>query len=380
MIITSIKENLAKGLATVNRAVPNTKAPIPIIQNILIQTTPNGISLTGTNLQLTIKTEVEAIIDQEGAIAIPARLFTEFINTLPNEPVRFTVPEGSMMAKLACATAKANINGANPDDFPPLPQLPEAVTASIAPKDFKTAIARTAFAAAKEESRPILTGIFLEIKDSTITMAAADGFRLAINKTQLPSAVPTDFTAVIPATALQELHRMIPDDEQPIDILVDPKRTNVTFRVGKSQLITQLITGDYPHYEQLVPTGHTTSCVFDAKTLSQTARTASIFAKESSDIIRLEMTSKPKDSDKPAALISAEAADVGSNTGLVPLDSMEGEDTKIAFNGRYLLELLSHIDPDQVTLRTTTDSSPGLFTFPNSDEYIHVIMPMFINW
>ena len=217
MQVTSVKDNLYKGLNTISRAVP-TRAPMPIIQNVLIKTTQDGITLTATNLNLSMTTKVDAIVAREGAITIPARLFTEFINTLPNEPVHINVPEGSMIANLSCANARANINGADPKDFPPQPTLTDGLTASISPKDLRTAISRTAFAAAKEEARPILTGISLNLSDTTMIMAAADGFRLAINKTTLENPTPTEINAIIPATTLQQLLRLLNDDE-PVEVL-----------------------------------------------------------------------------------------------------------------------------------------------------------------
>ena len=217
MQVTSVQDNLYKGLNTISRAVPG-RAPMPIIQNVLIKTTQEGITLTATNLNISMTTKVDAIVTREGSIAIPARLLTEFINTLPNEPVNFNVAEGSMIANLSCANAKANINGADPKDFPPQPTLTDGLTASISPKDLRTAISRTAFAAAKEDSRPILTGISLNLTDTTMTLAAADGFRLAINRTILETPTPTEINAIIPATTLQQLLRLLNDDE-PVEVL-----------------------------------------------------------------------------------------------------------------------------------------------------------------
>ena len=379
MQTTSIKDNLYKGLNTISRAVPG-RSSIPIVQNVLIKTDPDGITLTATNLTMTIRTKVAAIVSREGAITIPAKLFTEFVNTLPNEPVSINVPEGSMIANLTCAKARANIHGADPKDFPPAPALTDGLTASISPKDLKTAISRTAFAAAKDESRPVLTGINIALSESTMVMAAADGFRLAINKTNLDNPAQSEINAIVPAPTLQQLLRLITDDEAPIEMMVTPNTGQIMFRIGQTELISQLLNGEFPDYNRLVPDNQGTKCIFNTKQLLQAAKTAAIFAKEGGGIIRLEMQSGPDTPRQPTALISAQADEVGSNLDQVPMEQMDGEDSKIAFNSAYLIELLSSLDPEQVTVETNNPSSPGVFTIGEDKEYTHVIMPMFIQW
>ena len=379
MIVTSVRDNLHRGLAIANRAFQS-RTTLPITQNVLIKTNPQGLSLTITNLQLTITTHIQAIVDREGAITIPARMFTEFINTLPNEPVKLTVPPGSMVANIACASAHANFNGASPNEFPPIPQVTEGLSASIDPKEFIKAIARTSFAAASEESRPVLTGVSLAIDNDTLTMAAADGFRLAINKTILPDPTPTPISAIIPASTLSQLNRILPDEENPVNILFDNDSALVTFNLSNTQIVSQLLKGEYPDYETLVPANTSTNCLINTKNLLQATKTASIFAKESSNIVRMEFQKNPTESEQPVVLISAEAEEIGSNQGQVDIDSMEGEDTKIAFNSRYLTELLTILEPEQVTLSTTVPTAPGVFSTGDLDGYRHIIMPMFVQW
>lgn len=379
MIITSIKDNLHRGLNIANRALQS-RSTMPITQNVLIQTTPHGISLTVTNLQLTITTQVEAIVDREGSITIPSRMLTDFVNTLPNEPVKITVPPGSMIANITCASSQANINGANPKEFPPSPFIPEGLSASINPKDLKTSISRTFFAAASEESRPVLTGVSISIKDTTMTMAAADGFRLAISKTTLPDPSPSEICAIIPATTLNQLNRLLNDQELPVNIMMDPNSTQVMFRLSKTELVSQLLQGEYPDYEKLVPTNQTTNCTFNTKSFLQAANTASIFAKESSNIIRMEMRNPDEQQDKPIALISAQAEELGYNQDQITIETMKGDNSKIAFNSKYLTELLSSLEPEQVILHTTVPNAPGVFISGENEEYRHVIMPMHVQW
>ena len=319
MEATSVKDNLYKGLNTIARAIPG-RAAIPIVQNVLITTTQDGITLTATNLSMTITTKVEAIVARQGAITIPGRMLTEFVSTLPNEPVKISTPPGSMVANLSCAKAHANINGADPADFPPIPAISDGLTASIKAGDLKTAISRTAFAAAKEDARPILTGINLKITKDTMVLAAADGFRLAVNKTALQNPGPADIDVVIPASTLQQLLRLMGEDQEEVEITADPEKSQIKFKVGNTDLVSLLVAGEFPDYTRLVPTNQDTKCVMKTKTLLSAAKTASIFAREAGNIIRLEMTANGKDDTGPSMLISAQADEVGSNTDHILLD------------------------------------------------------------
>ena len=374
MIITSIKDSLHKGLNTATRIV-NQQQAIPILKNVLIRAEPTGLFLTASNLQMTITTKVEAIIDEEGAVTLPAKLLQEFVNSLPSEPIRIAVPAGSMVASLTCANAQANINGADPKDYPETPQLQDAQSTFINTKDFRTAIARTAFAAAKDDNRPILTGVTMQVSGNTLTMSAADGFRMAINKTELPTPSPADFTVVIPAQTLTQLNRIMTDDEEPLEVMVTETTGQVLFKMKDTELVSQLLKGEPPNYEQLVPTNSTTKSTFDRKSFLQAANTASIFAKENSNIIRLDLR---REDQNAVATVSAEADDLGSNKDQIALKEMTGEDTKIAFNSGYLRELLATLEHEEITMATSAPTAPGLFTTSEQKDYLHVIMPMFL--
>ena len=378
MIITSIKDSLHKGLNTANRIVTQQQA-IPILKNVLIDAKPEGLFLTASNLQMTITTKVEAIIDQEGAITLPARLLQEFVNSLPSEPIRINVPAGSMVANLSCGRAEAHIHGADPAEYPEAPRLVDAESTFINAKELRTAISRTAFAAAKEDNRPILTGVTVSVQGTTISLAAADGFRMAISKLELPAPAPRDYTVVIPAQTLTQLNRTMVSDEEPVEIMVTQTAGQILFKLKDTELVSQLLKGDPPNYQQLVPTNTTTVSKFDRKAFLQAANTAAIFAKENSNIIRLDLRAKGENGEgQPTATISAQADDLGSNKDEINLQEMEGDDTKIAFNSAYLRELLNTVEPDHITMATSSPTAPGLFTLEDSDEYVHVIMPMFL--
>ncbi len=382
MKISCLQENLSRGLAVVGRAVAS-RATLPVTQNVLLSIDQSMLKLSATNLDIAITTWVGAMIEEEGSITVPARLLTEFVNSLPNEKIDLELEPGSGLLHITAGNSNAHINTTDASEFPPIPTVDDGIVAQVDPVVFKSAITRVAFAAATEESRPVLTGVELKLNESKFTMAAADGFRLAVHFGKLLQPVPEEISVIIPARTMTELNRLIGDQEEPVEILMTPAKGQVMFRLrGRDtvEIVSQLLQGTFPNYEQLIPQSYTTRAVMDLPTILRAARTASIFARDGSNIIRMHLMPATSDSEPPRVEISARSEEVGDNQDLVDLDEIEGEEGKIAFNSRYLLDVLSVLEKGKVALETTTSSSPGVFKPVDSDEYIHVVMPMFVQW
>ncbi len=382
MKISCLQENLSRGLAVVGRAVAN-RATLPVTQNVLLSIDQSMLKLSATNLEIAITTWVGAMIEEEGSITVPARLLTEFVNSLPNDKIDLVLEQGSGLLEISSGSSKAHINTTDASEFPPIPTVDDGIAAEVDPVIFKLAIARVAFAAATEESRPVLTGVELKLKESTFTMAAADGFRLAVHHGTLPKPVSEEISVIIPARTMNELNRLIGDQMEPVEILMTPAKGQVMFRIRGGdtvEIVSQLLQGTFPNYEQLIPQSYTTRAVMDLPTVLRAARTASIFARDGSNIIRMHLMPAASDTEPPKVEISARSEEVGDNQDLVDLDEIEGEEGKIAFNSRYLLDVLSVLEKGKVALETTTSSSPGVFKPTDSEEYIHVVMPMFVQW
>jgi len=382
MKISCLQENLSRGLAVVGRAVAS-RATLPVTQNVLLSVDQSMLKLSATNLEIAMTTWVGAMIEEEGAITVPARLLTEFVNSLPNDKIDLELDEGSGLLHISSGNSDAHINVTDAAEFPPIPTVDDGVAAEIDPLVLKSAITRVAFAAATEESRPVLTGVEIKLNESKFTMAAADGFRLAVQNGTLLRPVPEEVSVIVPARTMNELNRLIGDREEPVEILMTPERGQVMFRVRGGdtvEIVSQLLQGTFPNYEQLIPQSYTTRAVMDLPTVLRAARTASIFARDGSNIIRMHLMPAAADSEPPKVEISARSEEVGDNQDLVDLDEIEGEEGKIAFNSRYLLDVLSVLEKGKVALETTTSSSPGVFKPTDSDDYIHVVMPMFVQW
>ena len=382
MKISCLQENLSRGLAVVGRAVA-TRATLPVTQNVLLSIDQSMLKLSATNLEIAITTWTGAMIEQEGAMTVPARLLTEFVNSLPNDKIDLEIQPGSGVLQLTCDRSKATIHGTDASEFPPIPTVDEEVAAQVDPVALKSAISRVAFAAATEESRPVLTGVEMKLEGDRFSLAAADGFRLAVHHGTLLSPVESEIKVIIPARTLNELNRLLGDQEEPVEIMMTPAKGQVMFRVkgGETiEVVSQLLQGAFPNYEQLIPDRHDTRTVLDLPALLRAVRTAAIFARDGSNIIRFEMVPDNGGGENGKVIISARSEEVGDNQDEVDVDGIEGGAGKIAFNSRYLLDVLSVLERGKVALETTTSSSPGVFRPIDSVDYIHVVMPMFVQW
>ena len=379
MKLSCLQENLSRGLAIAGRAVAS-RATLPITQNVLLSTDQSMLKISATNLEIAITTWIGSMIEEEGAITVPARLLTEFVNSLPSDRIDLELLPDTGVLQLTCGRSEARINGTDAAEFPPIPTVEEGIAAQVELSALRNVISRVAFAAATEESRPVLTGVEMNLKGDRFTMAAADGFRLAVHHGNLVQPVASEVSVIVPARTLSELNRLLGDQDEPVEITMTPAKGQVLFRLRGVELVSQLLQGTFPNYEQLIPQTYQTRVVFDLEKLLRAARTAAIFARDGSNIIRLQILPAGDGQPSGKVIISAQSEEVGDNQDEVDPDGIEGDESKIAFNSRYLLEVLSVLERGTVALETTTSSSPGVFKPTDSDDYIHVVMPMFVQW
>ena len=380
MRLSCLQENLSRGLAVAGRAVA-TRTTLPITQNVLLSTDRGRLKLSATNLEIAITTWVGAMIEEEGSITVPARLLTEFIGSLPAETVDITATERPKSLQLKCGRFDARINGTDAEEFPPIPSVEEGVEVKISAQALRSAIGQTVFAAATEESRPVLTGVKVEVDGSQLTLAAADGFRLAVHRGEVEQGVEEPVGVIIPGRTLNELNRFLGDQEEAVGIMVSPTRAQVLFRLSNLEMVSQLIQGNFPPYADLLADAMKdikAKAVVQLSELLMAARSAAIFARDSSGIIKLQMVPGPNGGPGQMT-ISSRAEEIGENTGEID-GQIEGEEAKIAFNSRYLLDVLAAMGGDNISLETSGPSRAGVFKAPGSDKYLHLVMPMFINW
>ena len=377
MKVTCTQEALARGLGVVGRAVA-ARSPLPITANVLLTSDGGRLKLAATNLEITMSCWIQANIEEEGAITVPARLLTDFVGTLPNDRISLTVAPRSRQVRLACARNEATIGGMDADDFPPEPVVKDGVSVQLDPKGLRQAIAQTVFAAATDDSRPVLTGVDTKFEGKLLTLAASDGFRLSVYKLPLEEAVSEATEIVVPARALAEVNRLLGEEEDPVTLRTNAAKTQVLFQLKNAELVAQLIQGTFPNFNQLIPASYSSRAITDVGEFLRETRIASVFARDGSGIVRLVVT--PGEGVTPGkVVISARAEEVGDNQG--ELDAaVEGEGVKIAFNGKYLQDVLQALDGGQLAMETSGPSSQGVFRPVGDDNYVHVIMPMFVQW
>ncbi len=376
MKLSCLQENLNRGLSVVGRAVA-TRATLPITNNVLLQTDQSRLKLVATNLEMAISCWIGAKVEEEGTITVPARLLTEFVNSLPSDKVEINLSRGKVL-DLKCARFEARISGVDAKDFPPIPRVDEGITTKVEVDALHQGINRVVFAAATEESRPVLTGIDAEFDGDLLTLAAADGFRLAVYKLPLAESVSEKVKVIIPARALAELSRLVADQGEVVGITLSPSKGQVLFRLKDIELVSQLVQGTFPNWGQLIPQSYTTRAVVNVAEFLRATKTASIFARDGSGIVRLVMT--PGEELKPGKLtVSARSEEIGDDVGELDA-SIEGEESKIAFNGKYLTDVLDKLQEKEVAVETTNPSSPGVIRPVGVENYIYVVMPMFVQW
>ncbi len=378
MKISCLQENLAKGLATVGRAVA-TRSTLPVLSNILLESDEGQLRLAATNLEIGVNCWIGARVEEEGSTTVPARLLTEFVNSLPPGHIDMELAERTQTLNLKCARFEANIKGIDASEFPTVPTA-ESIEGQnnlyLETEAFRRMIDQVVFAAATDESRPILTGVLANFHQGGLTLAAADGFRLSVTSADVGVDLDEVASVIIPARALSELSRISADQEDPIELIITPARNQILFHLSNTDLVSQLIEGAFPDYTQIVPKSHTTRTIVNTQELLKAVKVAFLFARDGANIIRLNVL--PGSELTPGQMIvTGMSAEFGDNVSELDA-SVEGNAIEIAFNARYLIDALSVAGTPEVALETTTSSSPGVIRPVGGDSFLCVIMPMHI--
>jgi DNA polymerase-3 subunit beta len=371
-----LQENLQRGLGIVGRAVA-TRSTLPITANVLLQTDRGRLKLAATDLDIAISAWVGAKIDEEGATTVPSRLITDFVSSLPPATVSLEIPDRGRQVKLECARNESTVNAMDAEDFPRIQSITDGVAVELDPKVLRKTIERVEFAAASDDSRPVLTGVHVKSDGTRLTFASADGFRLAVADVTLAAPIAEPIEVIIPARALRELARLVGDGSEPVEMRINAQKTQVQFAMTDLELVAQLIQGTFPNYSQLIPAEFNTKATVNVEEFKREARIAAIFARDGSGIIRLQL--QPGNAMPGKLTVSARAEEIGNNEGEIDA-SIEGDASKIAFNSRYLQDVLNALSVEKVALEMSSPSSQGVFRPVGETDYVHVVMPMFVQW
>ncbi|OGO28219.1 MAG: DNA polymerase III subunit beta [Chloroflexi bacterium RBG_16_54_18] len=377
MKVTVLQENLARGLSIVSRAV-SSRSTLPVLNNVLVATDEGRLRLSATNLEMGITCWIGAKVLEEGSTTVPARAFADLVGTLSDQQVEMVLNVRTQTLNLHCGASITDLKCIDAQEFPPMPVTDSSQGLQVNVIDVKEMIQQVVFAASMDDARPVLTGVLLTVEENNITMAAADGFRLSVRRGALSSTTERPIRAVIPSRALGELARIITDGDQSLTMLLPPGRGQVVFRLKDVELTSQLLEGAFPDYEQIIPRRCETRAVLGTAAFLKACKQAEIFAREGSHIAKLNIN--PGSDMQPGTVeISGQSEETGYNQNIVDA-SIEGPPLVIAFNVRFLREVLDVIRTPNVAVETTSDTSPGVIrpvgAADNQGEFLHVIMPM----
>jgi DNA polymerase-3 subunit beta len=366
--LSVMQENLARGLAVVSRAV-STRSTLPVLANVLLKTEDGGLRLTTTNLEIGLIYWVPGKVETDGATTVPARLLSDLVSSLQGgDRIELETGPGETL-HLKSGRFESHVKGIDADEFPSIQATGERPTTRIAQRDLKHALEQTAFAAATDEARPILTGVLCRFEGETVTFAAADNYRIAVKTIPILDPV-TDQSVVIPARALNELMRLLADTDDPVDLVLAQGRNQVLFHLEGIDLVSRLIDGQFPNYQSVLPKTHTTRAILDREELLRAVRPAALIAHESANIVKLQIGSNGE-----AGITVSANAEVGDHVGQVEA-AVDGDGTSIAFNAKYLADVLERVSAEEFALELQGPLAPGVFKPVGDDNYVHVVMPV----
>ena len=379
MWVTCLRDNLSRGLSSVSRAV-SSRSMLPVTQNVLLESDNGQLKITATNTEISISTWVGAQIENEGAVTVPARILTDYINALSGEAVNIDLLTDPDRVKIICGSSDATINGINADQFPPIPPVSGGPSTVIPAVSFRSSLERVIVAAATDDSRPVLTGVKIELSESSYTLAAADGFRLAVEKGSLSNKIAEDVGIIVPAKTLSELQRLLlSDGSENVEMSVDSESRSAKFKLDSSEIVTSLVQGTFPDYGKLIPENQSTVITVDSDKIKQASRAASIFARDGSNIIRFVVEKNDDSGNDSVVKVLSKAEEMGENENSIAA-IVSGPATKVAFNSKFLLDVLNVLDGKELIIEADSSSSPGVFRSESNPEYKHIVMPMFVQW
>ncbi len=372
MIVSVLQENLAKSLSIVTKAV-DSNPPLPVLANVLLETEDSRLKLSATNLELSITMWIGAKVEQSGSITLPAKTFSELVSSLSRERVDLRLDATTHTVHMRCGVQTSNIRGIDADEFPPINHN-ENADLQLEGESIIEMINQTAFAAAREQNRPILTGVYVQLDGQKLTMAAADGYRLAVRTAEISESFSEKQDMVIPARTMSEIARIIEEDQE-VGIALPSQRNSVTVFAPNVLISSQLLEGRFPDFASIIPRSFITSTVLYTQDLLLVCQRAEIFARDNANSANLSVKPAQNPGEPAEVLIVGKSAERGDSEGMLDATA-EGEALDISFNIRYLIDVLRVIKEERVIFQSNGPENPGVLKPENRDDFVHVIMPM----
>lgn len=371
MNLSILQENLAKAVSVAGRSA-SAKATLPILNHVLLSTDQGRLKVAATNLETGVNIWVGAKVESEGSLAVPARVLQELVLGLPAGKLELAVVKGNL--NLKSGSVEANIAGIDGSEFPTVPSFPKSGGISFPAEDLARAVDDVAYAAANEEGRPVLTGIYWRVKGDLMELVATDGYRLAKKEIKLPEKVKEDWQALVPARALSEVAKITSElasrgeAAEEIKVALSTEENQISFSLGDVSLTSRLLEGQYPSFEGIIPDKATARGIFAKDDLVQALRLASVFARDLGSIVRVKLAGDGME-------LSANTLQVGDEKTQLSGD-IEGDEIIVAFNSRYLLDALSRFQKSQISFESKGPLSPGVFRGVGDETLMVLVMPV----
>ena len=379
---------LARGLAQATRAITASRQSLPITADVLLQAQAGWLALSATNLDLAVTVWLQADVTEEGAATVPGRLFSEVVAAQPDAPVRLAHGDEAHALVIACGRTRCAVRGHDPAEFPLLPQLDAAHGLPIPGDILRALIAQSAFAAADDDARPVLTGVLLTFDGARLTAVATDGFRIAVGARPLATALNAGWSAIIPARTLTEVARILPAEAPTVTLCVAENGTQILFHTDYVQLTSRLLVGEFVDYARIMPRTWSYRAIVNTAEWRQALRSVALFARQNNDVVRLVLL--PAAGALGTLRVTAAAQDVGDNVcdvdaviEVAARDTQPGvaattpvEACRVAFNVTYIAEALAAIKAEQLALELTSASEPGVLRPLDGSEYHYLLMPL----
>jgi DNA polymerase-3 subunit beta len=370
MKISLISDNLQKKLLYVNHAI-STRSQLPILLNLLLEAKEGKLTISATDLEIGITTEVPAKTEKKGTLTVPAKTFVELVGMLPSGKITLeTTGEGLVVS----GEKEKNIFQTSPaEEFPKLYEDKGQRIMELKKETVEKEFSKVVFAASPDSERPALSGVLVKEEKNGFLLVATDGYRLSLKKHALQSAkkkqTEGDVSIIIPSRVIRELVQMGKDAEaEGIGVYVSREKNQIIFSQNGTALIGRLIEAEFPNYEKIIPTDFSTKTIVDKEDLQKAIKEGNVFARQTAGIIKLSI-------QKNKILISANAPSVGKNRIEVEAKTT-GEENEIAFNARYLLDFLSNTDSETISFEMNGPLNPGVFKETDDPSFMHLIMPI----
>ena len=365
MKVQILTANLQTKLSFLNRGI-SSKAQLPILQNFLLETVEDKIKLSSTDLEIGIEIFCPAKIEEEGQVTLPAKLFSELVNSLSDDVITLETNEHTL--ELQTKRTKSVFQTIDSDEFPKLYEEKGEKLAVLEGKQIKNELSSVVFSASQDTTRPALSGILVRKEAEGFLLVATDGYRLSLRHYKVTdSKIGESSSYIIPARVFRELLAMKEDNED-INMYISQQNNQVLFEQGDTVLIGRLIEAEFPNFEKIIPSDFSVNVSFDREELLKAVKTCSVFARDSANIIKLSLT-------KEHITVSSGTSAIGENT--VRVDAkLNGEENEIAFNARYLLDVLGNVEEKDMVFDMIGPLNPGVFKVQNDESFLHLIMPI----